>query len=451
MKDTPNKLKGDFWDSLQPIIRTQRLLCISPFSVDYKNGVCKTTRIDLAYITLIFILCYGVKYYSFYFHYSTLQIFVALAQRGILWTILCLYEAFIHNISFIIVITLLYCGRTKQIEFLKRLSCVDQTLANQFNVRINYTRYKTLSSISITVLCIYFGILVTFFPSWAFVMGSYSLMPKLFVYYIQYTVTFSAIFAAIQSAYMVSERYAAIISAYKKLKLDFDRNEATFNKIADELSANKTSNEFYARKFGVLVTLFKELSELMRLSNEIYGWIYVLCVIRTFSVVLIQKYSVILLIFDGNIQANDKIYKTVVLIIINTIDASKLFLCGVVTKRLTSNVILLYSEKSAKNNFYLFQVERCKYLFRQFDKNGNVPCITNLVRLRVLSLAYAISRMKSPGHRAETNIWLITNDPLLKIVCLIRALKPSYRDIFTKPTLYTYFVSIDQQVRAMDL
>lgn len=335
MANTPNRPKGDFWDSLKPVLRTQRLMCMSPFSIDYKNGVCKTTRIDSFYVALVVISCYIVKYYSFCYHYSTLHIFLSLAQRGILWTILCVYEAIIHNITFVIVISTFYCGKTRQIEFFKRLNYVDQTLAKQFNVGINYTRYKRFASTFVVVLWIYLVLLVAFFPLWAFAMGSYSLMPKLFVYYIQYTMTFSAIFASIHSAYMVSERYAAIISAYKKLKLDLDRNKATFQKI----SGDKTSNEFYARKFSVLMTLFKELSELMSLSNEIYGWIYVLCVVRTFSVVLIQKYSIILLVFDGNIHANDKAYKAIVILLINSIDALKLFVCGNVVKQLKTNVM----------------------------------------------------------------------------------------------------------------
>lgn len=211
---------------------------------------------------------------------------------------------------------------------------IDQTLANQFNVHINHKQYKSRSALIIAFLSIYYGILLMFFPAWAFYMGTFKIVPKLTVYYIQYMVTCGATFAAINSGFMISERYAAIAVAYKELKLGFDQRKSA-SAIVSEVSDN-----VFAKKFGVLLTLFKELTELTSLSNEIYGWTYVVCFIRTFSVVLIQKYSIVLLIFSDDIEYSEKFHKAIIITIINMGDASKVFFGAFMVTRLKAKVAI---------------------------------------------------------------------------------------------------------------
>lgn len=328
------KTKQSFWDSIKLVLQVQRLLSISPFYINFKAGTCKTTYIDPICSFVIVIVCGLVKYYSF-FYWNTMNTFFALYRRGILWTILCIYEAIIHNICFVTVIAVFYYGRKQQMTFYGRLCAVDQVLANQFDARVNHRRYKAAACKFIVVLAVYFALLLVFCPSWAFITGQHQLIPKLMVYCSQYILSCGGVFAAINAALLISERYATICIACKELQRDFDQRKTSSSSVC------KMSDEYFAGKFGILLTLFKELADLVNLSNSIYGWVYVLCIIRTFSVVLIQKYAIILLIFNEDTPFYDKIYKTIIITILNLSDVSKVVLCGYVETRLQRTVISL--------------------------------------------------------------------------------------------------------------
>lgn len=286
----------NLWRSTETALQIQRILCVSPFYLDRSEEKLKTCCMAKLYITSITLSCLVLMYFSA-FHWDFLDTFIALIPSGMVWKILCYYGVISTNVHFILNMFIIRISLKQQIEFLERIHTIDGKFKADFKASVNHKDYKRKLTFVLVILWFYYGLQVITEIWFSMNTGQYNLIAPTFVYGLQQLIMNAQIYTMANYLFLLRGRYRLILSAYQPFQQEF------LLSLKCKISTEKLENLFTLKLLKIF-ELFRDITQLVRLYDNTFGWIFASYIIRTFMNVLMQLYVIFLTLSDAEMGSN---------------------------------------------------------------------------------------------------------------------------------------------------
>lgn len=295
-----NVSEWNLWHSIDFLLLLQRISCVSPFYLDRSRNKLMVSAFTRFYLWTVLIgFLFGL--YILFFRWNCFGIILTFLPAGYLWTILTGYEILSTNAHFILNVILVDAGKWKQMEFLHKVDRIDQRLAYEFRMCVNFRQYRRqIVSFTILFILYYYGVTICV-CYWAHLYGNYKLLMFLLAYQFVQISLASVTFAATNSAFLIRDRFRLLAQIYQRIERDLRENDATIDK------------QIMLHKIQMIFRVFKELCDLIRLLGEYGGWTHVIWLVQDFTLPLIRWYFTFYILWDEGIEGNGA-YVGVVLI-----------------------------------------------------------------------------------------------------------------------------------------
>lgn len=280
----------NLWKSIATSLHLQRIFCVSPFYLDSSMGKLKSSCATKLYsISVIVIL--SATYNIAIFHLNFIETFIEFVPSGFVWQILCYFAFFSMNIHFILNELFIWIGYKQQMEFLERIHAIDKKIQQDFNSSVDHKTFKFRLKYTVIALAIYYGIQFTGESSFVIRTRNYLLIPPTIAYCLMNLMSNAQMYAATSYLFLLERRYRLILTAYQKLHRNYihHRNSGIINENIENV---------FIVKLREIFECFREITFLIALYNDIFGWIFANQIIKTFMMALIQLYFVFLTATD---------------------------------------------------------------------------------------------------------------------------------------------------------
>lgn len=286
----------NLWQSIATALRLQRILCVSPFYLDHPKGKLKSscaTKLYSIFITVALLVVFNIAI----FHLNFIETFIEFVPSGIVWQILSYYAFYSMNIYFIFNMFFIWIGYPQQIQFLERIHQIDQTIKKDFSSSVDHKSFKRNLMYGIVIVYIYYGLQFIGETAFVFNTKNYILIPPTLAYCIKNLILNSQAYTFTYYLFLIQRRYRLIFTIYQ----NHHRNYIHYLKsgIIDDHMEN-----LYVIKLRQIFELFREITNLIPLYDDTFGWIFVSQIIKVFMMTLTQLYFVFLTATDATLGEN---------------------------------------------------------------------------------------------------------------------------------------------------
>lgn len=283
--------KWNLWQSIESALWLQRIFCVSPFNLDRSTGRLKILLLTKIYVFCVVIITSGIFYQSL-FVWNCTEIMLKLLPTGMLWTILFYYEITSIHIHFLLNVLFSYTRKTKQMTFLYQVQLIDGKFLDQFHVNVNHQKHRRWIDFTIIVICLYYFLHYVSASHYWYQANELTMIPLTFVYNIDRICLSLPVYMSANYLLLIYTRCKLLHRIYRKLQLDYARNRGTSKFFLDELSK--------------IFDLFKAICGLFTMITDAFGWIFMLIVIKSFAVILLQTYLLFYILTEPG-DLNNKI------------------------------------------------------------------------------------------------------------------------------------------------
>lgn len=283
----------NLWQSIEAALRLQRILCVSPFHLDHSTGKLKACWIFKLY-TLSITLGLLIVMYLAEFHWNFIEVFVGLIPSGMVWRILCYYAIVSINTHFVLNMVIIGIGLKKHVKFLERIHMIDEQFKIDFNASVDHKDYKRKLSYALFSLYIFFSFQVIGGISFIVITGKYVLLPPTLVYGLEYLIINAQVYTMTNYLFLLRMRYLLTFSVYKTIHREYVLYLKSHK-------FNENMEDLFLMKLSKIFEIFREITHLIRLYNDIFGWLFVSHIIKTFMNILMELYVIFLTISENGI------------------------------------------------------------------------------------------------------------------------------------------------------
>lgn len=289
------------WRSIDTALRIQNIFCVSPFSLDRSTAKLASSWKSKFYLFSVTSVILATMYLSvFQWHY--METLFKIEPNGRIWRILCIYEMGAINFHFTLNMIFVATGYSQQMQFLERIHAIDQQILNDFSASVDHRDYKRKLSYVLKFLYTYCGLQLILETSTFYAVGDYLLIPPTLAYMLQSLNLTAQIYSSTNYLFLIERRYRLLLLLHQKLNRDYmeySEKSPTYNELIE--------NAFLV-KLVKLFKLHKQITKLIRLTEDIFGWIYASLVIKTFMTTLIQTYYIFITTIDSVSSGIERFY-----------------------------------------------------------------------------------------------------------------------------------------------
>lgn len=122
-------------------------------------------------------------------------------------------------------------------------------------------------------------------------------LPTLFIYAAQHIIMNAQLFTSINYLFLIERRFRALHVAYEKLQ----RKYVHFLRVKNP---NVYKDYEFVMKLHKIFELFRELTDLIKLIEDIFGWFYASSITKNFTLTLFHMYFIFLTATDATVGKN---------------------------------------------------------------------------------------------------------------------------------------------------
>lgn len=286
-----------FFSAIKFPLYLQRNYLISPFELKDDRLIATKLRTSLTYVFLL--LYYVILCSSLYILWNE-GILQENKPNTYLWNVIAVFEFLFTNLSHPILV--IYAERTKEVQilFYNRLKEMDELILNDFEVVIDYRKFRTRVRCAIgSVLAYYDGAFVlalvllyriSSFRSFAFIM---------------FLVTYQI--EQLSSGLMSFSYHLSVILIRERFKVLNDVAVGIQRKVVDKADVEKRCKHICR-----LLKAFKEMCTTVDILNEVHGPMVLIRTAHDFTLATSQCYLICWLFLE---QADDSDGKKVSLVV----------------------------------------------------------------------------------------------------------------------------------------
>lgn len=278
----------NLWQSIESALRLQRVLFVSPFYLDHSTGELKSCWLIKTYSILSTLIIMTIMYISVvYFDY--MESLFQIVPNELIWKVLCSYVMMSMIIHFVVNMIITGIELKKQMQFLEKIHEIDQRILVKFSASVDHQKYNRKLSIAVRMFSM-FGIIemiTTIMLVNTAGHGNYILIPPTFAYSLQNMTLAAQAYASTNYLFLIERRYRVLISVYHQVHRDYIQYMKTGIRI-------KCTEDVFSQKLLEIFQLFREITDLIRLFDEISGWIFASQTIKTFMACLAEMYFIFL-------------------------------------------------------------------------------------------------------------------------------------------------------------
>lgn len=281
----------NLWHSIDLLLLLQRINCVSPFYLDRERNALKVSAFTRFYLWSA-LITFLFTSYVLLFRWNCFGIILTFLPPGYLWTILAGYEILYSNAQFILNVILVDAGKWQQMEFLHKINDIDRRLADTFHMCVDFCRYRQrIFYATISFLLYFYGFTIGLCYL-AHSYGNYRLLLFVLTYQFVQMSLANTVFAAINSAFLIRDRFKLLTTIYQHTNRDLGYN----------FTAN--DKQQFLVKIQMIFCVFKELCDLIKLLDEYSGWNYILSLVQDFTLPLIRWYFTFYILWEDGIECN---------------------------------------------------------------------------------------------------------------------------------------------------
>lgn len=289
----------NLWRSIEASLRFQCILCVSPFYLDRSTGKLKSSWPIKVYTSTMALGLLVIMYYA-HFHLHFMDNFIAIIPNGIVWRILCYYVFGAINVHYVFnMFIIVIIGLNEHMEFLEKIHSIDKRFQLEFNASVNHKNYKRKLYYCLAIFIICYGI--HWLPIlWSIIhTGRYKLALPSIVFTLQNIILDVHVYTLANYLFLIQNRYLLTLSVYQKIYRDYVlvQKTGTF----DEKKENTL-----LKKFSNIFELFRDITQLIAVFNNAFGYNLASHIIRTFTSNLMQLYALFLILSDVELGKNRK-------------------------------------------------------------------------------------------------------------------------------------------------
>lgn len=276
----------NLWQSISVSLWIQRILCVSPFYLDRKTGKLKTDWKNKLYsVTVIFASLVGM--YITASSNVVEEVNQFMSEGGLIWRLLNAYGFIAVNFHLILNLIIIWLGLSQQMQFLENIHLIDLKFLKSFNASVDHKRFKRNLTYGTILLYIYYGVRIIIYEIFLIEKEKIHMIIPSLMYSIKYIIINTQIFVFASYIFLIERRFQLLSIVYLKLERDYI-NYRKFGKF------DKTTEHDFFMKFLKIFELFKEISNLVTIFNDAFGWIYASQIIHSFVSSLGQMFYVFL-------------------------------------------------------------------------------------------------------------------------------------------------------------
>lgn len=275
----------NLWKSIESSLRLQLILLVSPFYCDHRTGALKTGWKVKFYMILATLADVTVTYYGL-FHWNFLEVVFQIIPNQFVWKILSAYIVISTAIYFVFNAMIIFVQNSKQMDFLERIHTIDQKFSNEFRAAVDHKNYKRNLTIAMGVFYAYCIMMITVQLSILnFVNGlnTTTVLATLSVFFQLITME-AQIYTSANYLFLIERRYRLIFSIYKNVHRAYNQYRSHHGFVVRKIEKK------FASKLLNLFESFREISDLTKKFDEIFGWVFASQVIKTFMLISFEMY-----------------------------------------------------------------------------------------------------------------------------------------------------------------
>lgn len=286
----------NLWKSIGTTLLFQCILCVSPFNLDRSTRKLKSSLLIKVYTSSMAFGLLVIMYYA-QFHLHFMDNFIALVPSGIVWRILCYYGFGAINVHYVFNMFIIAFGLKEHIQFLEKIHSIDKQFQLVFSASVNHKNFKRKLSYCLVAFIICYGI--HWIPIlWSIVhTGRYNLALPSIVFSLQNIILDVHVYALANYLFLIRNRYLLTLSVYHRIY----RNYTLFLKSG---AFDEKMEFIFLKIFSKIFKFFRDITQLITLFNNAFGFNLASHIIRTFTSNLMQLYVLFLISSDVELGRN---------------------------------------------------------------------------------------------------------------------------------------------------
>lgn len=300
-----SNVKWNLWRSIESALLLQRIFFVSPFELNHWTGRLTSTFFTKMYVISVFTAAAAIVYISL-FKWHCVNLIMKLMPSGFLWSLLTGYEIVSINVHFILNTWLSYINKKKQIKFLHTLHSIDGQLLTEFRAKVDFKKHRRWLNIEVALICIYYLTIAVGAARIWYELGHLEMIPLLIVYQFQWVCLCLPIYMSANYLLLIQSRYEVLYKTYRKLQVEYSG-------YVRACKPNKIISTHFLNKLQKIIEIFKEITNLIDILNNAFGWLFLVSIVKSFAMILIQAYLLVFMLTNGTDSVDKDLSPFVVL------------------------------------------------------------------------------------------------------------------------------------------
>lgn len=290
----------NLWKSIEWALRLQFIFFVSPFYCDHQTNALKTSVKTKLYM-ILFTVANIIVIYKAVFHWNFLEVIFQIVPNQFVWKVLCIYFMTFMGVHFVINAIIILTKHGQQMDFLERIHSIDQKFLNEFHVAVDHQKYKRDLTIGMGVYIVFCIMEITSqLTILHFVWGlDATIILSTFGTWWPLVTMEAQMYTSANYLFLIERRYRLVYSIYKNVRREYNQYQSHRHGI----TVRKIEKEF-AMKLSNLFELFREITVLTKQYGEVFGSIFASILIKTFLLMSVEMYSVIIVANDESVGEN---------------------------------------------------------------------------------------------------------------------------------------------------
>lgn len=310
----------NLWKTIDWALRLQFILFASPFSYDHQTGALTTSLKTKLYLVLATIANIIVIYYAI-FHWNFMEVIFHIIPNQFVWKVLCIFFMMFMSVHFAFNSIIILKQHGLQMDFLERIHLIDRKFSTEFRAGIDHRKYKRYLTIAMGAFHTFCIMEITSqLTLLSFVSGlTATTVLSTFAIWWQLITMEAQMYTTANYLFLIERRYRLVYSTYKSLYRDYNQYQ---NHRHGHIVRNIEKQ--FAAKLSNLFELFREISNLTQQFNVIFGGIFASNLIKTFNLISLEMYSVIIVVNHESMGENQN-YVAYAFLCMSCIEMMKIF------------------------------------------------------------------------------------------------------------------------------
>lgn len=328
-----SEMDWNLWRSIEWPLRLQFILLVSPFHHDPQTSALRTCLKSKLYMILVTIADIVVIYKGI-FHWHFLEVIFQIIPNQFVWKVLCIYFMTFLGLHFVCNAIIVLTQSGQQMDFLERIHSIDQTFLKEFHAAVDHRRYER--SLTIAMGAFGFICIVEITSQLGILHLVHGLDATIILTTVaawwQLTTIEAQMYTSANYLFLIERRYRLLYSICKS----FSREYNQYQNHRRAINVRKIEKQF-AVKLSKLFELLREISVLTRQYGVVFGSIFASSLVKTFMLMSIEMYSVVILANDESVGENQN-YLVYMFLCMVCLEMMKIFINAVAVQSIYTAV-----------------------------------------------------------------------------------------------------------------